>query len=308
MVFKKTLEFMKTHWMYYLTGIILVFGIKYIYSRSSCNELQWILAPTAWWVRLLSGIPFVFEPDAGYVNYSYRFIIASSCSGVQFIIISIATLVFSFVHRMKTVKRSFLWIILSVGFSYLFTIFINGFRIILSIYLPLYIRKPGLYNGWLTPERLHTMTGIAVYFTALFILYRMADRVSQKVACISRKCPDALCPAAPVSGPTPLALSPAAPLPGPKPPAHPLRSTLRQWISPVFWYFAIVLGLPFLNRAYEHNGGKFTEYALLMTAVCVAVLCLFSLGAVIWKQLFNRQRQGGSGTALRRWRKREQKL
>lgn len=268
MTFKKIREFIKIYWMFYLTGFILILGIKYYYSKAGCNELQWILAPTAWWVRILSGIPFVFEPDAGYVNYSYRFVIAASCSGVQFMMIAIATLVFSFVHRMRTAGRGFFWITLSVGISYLFTVFINGLRIVLSIYLPIYIRRPGLYNAWLTPERLHTMTGIAVYFTALFLLYRIADPVSHKIACMDRQSPDA---------------------PSHSSPARPIRNIAFQWIPPVFWYFAIVLGIPFLNRAYEHDSGQFSEYAALMTAVCVTILCLIFLSYVIWKKFFKRR-------------------
>lgn len=266
MTFKKTWNLIRSNWIIYLTGIILVFGIKYFYSKAGCNELQWILAPTAWWVRTISGIPFVFEPDAGYVNYSFRFIIAPSCSGVQFIILSMAMLIFSFAHRMKTMKRGFLWVSLSVGLSYLSTIVINGFRILLSIYLPLYFPRPGAFNGWLTPKRLHTMTGIAVYFTALFLLYLLAERASRKIA---GTCPDVQNPA---------------------PSANTLKSIISQCIPPVFWYFAVVLGIPFLNRAYAREGGIFTEYALLMAAVCGAILCLFCVASVLWK-LVRRKRQ-----------------
>lgn len=268
MTLKKIRKLIQANWMFYLTGIVLVFGIKYFYSKAGCIELQWILAPTAWWVRTLTGIPFVFEPDAGYVNYSYRFIIASSCSGVQFMMITMATLIFSFVHRMKTLKRGFLWITLSVGFSYLSTIVINGFRIILSIYLPLYIAGQGDFHGWLTPKRLHTMTGIAVYFTALFLLYRAADPVSSGIACMCRKRQ-----AVPVN----VSLD------------HSRRSILSHCIPPVFWYFAVVLGIPFLNRAYEQEGGRFTEYAVLMLAVCGAILGLFALASILWKLLRKRR-------------------
>lgn len=57
---------------------------------------------------------------------------------------------------------------------------------------------------------------------------------------------------------------------------------------PMFWYFAIVLGLPFLNRAYEHESRKFTEYAVLISAVCLTVAALYCLGAVVKKRFGKR--------------------
>ena len=153
MALKKIAEFfrnscIRTHWISYLAGFILVIGIKYFYSQAGCRQLQWILAPTAWWVRTLSGIPFEYDPDAGYINYDYRFIIASSCSGVRFMILSTAALLFSFVHRMRTSWQGAAWTAFSLAFSYAATVFINGIRITASIYIPGYARQYGLYSGY----------------------------------------------------------------------------------------------------------------------------------------------------------------
>ena len=109
MALKKIAEFfrnscIRTHWISYLAGFILVIGIKYFYSQAGCRQLQWILAPTARWVSALSGIPFIKVPQTGYVSHSCRFIIAASCSGLQFLMISMTALVFSYIHRMRTIK------------------------------------------------------------------------------------------------------------------------------------------------------------------------------------------------------------
>lgn len=48
--------------------------------------------------------------------------------------------------------------------------------------------------------------------------------------------------------------------------------TASKCLSPVFWYFFIVLGIPFLNRSYRQDGGKFGQYALLVTSVCMVIL------------------------------------
>ena len=139
------------NWPFYLTGTAVIIIIKGFYTHGAASRLTWILAPTARWVRTLSGIPFEYDPIAGYVNYPLRFIIAPSCSGVQFMMIAIAMLIFSYVHRMDTRKKKIIWTLFSFGVSYLSTVFVNGFRILLSIYLPaslpVWLHNPRLYEG-----------------------------------------------------------------------------------------------------------------------------------------------------------------
>ena len=93
------LRFHRQYIFIYLMGFSLILGMKYLYSKADCESLLWILGPTARWVELLSGIPFVYEPGFGYANHGLRFLIAPSCSGVQFMIITAAMLIFSFSHR-----------------------------------------------------------------------------------------------------------------------------------------------------------------------------------------------------------------
>lgn len=260
MTYTKAMALFKRYRMFYLLGFALIFGIKYFYSKAGIDQLRWILTPTAGWVRILSGIPFEYEPEVGYINHSYRFIIAASCSGVQFMMISIATLIFSFVHRMNTYKKGLGWTVFSLGISYLFTIFVNGLRIVVSIFLPLTIGRPELSGSLLTPERLHTLIGIAIYFTSLFTLYQTADCISRKLSCGA----------------------------GGNSQAPAFTELLWKCIPPVFWYFAIVLGIPLLNRAYRHEGSKITEYAMLMAVVCLTVVALYCLGAAVKKKVGGR--------------------
>lgn len=231
----KQKSMLRRNWPFYLTGTATIIIIKGFYTHGAASRLTWILAPTARWVRTLSGIPFEYDPIAGYVNYPLRFIIAPSCSGVQFMMIAIAMLIFSYVHRMDTIRKKAIWTVFSFVISYLSTVLVNGFRIVLSIYLPaslpLWLHNPRLYDGWLTHGRLHTIIGVAVYFTSLSILYHVAGHISG-------------------------------------------RPSFR-WLPPVFWYVSIVLGIPFLNRAYKDNGHRFLEYAALLTAVCAVILFLF---------------------------------
>lgn len=230
----------RKNFIFYLTGFLILFGMKLFYSKANCEMLKWILAPTAGWVSILSRIPFSYEPGTGYINYSFRFLIAPSCSGVSFMIITAATLIFSFIHRMDTKKKGFLWMLGSLCFSYIFTILINGLRIIAAIYIPFYLTMLNIHI--LSPEELHTLIGTVVYFTSLLVIYSPAGSLSLKISGAA-------------SGKRTL--------------SHNLKC-----ISPLFWYFLIVLGIPFLNRAYAHNNRRFLNYAVLVGSVCLGIFLI----------------------------------
>ena len=250
--FHKLNTFIKNNWFFYLTGFLLLFGMKYFYSRASVNHLSWLLAPTAWWVQALSGIPFHFVPCEGYVNHTYQFVIALSCSGMQFMIITIATLLFPFIPQMDTNRKKIGWIISILPVSYALTILVNIIRILLSIYLPVIINQcmtdfashplimqKSLTGSFLTPARLHTLIGTFVYFTSLFLIYQLTVLLT--------------------------------------------RRSLHSFLPPVFFYLALVLGIPFLNKAWQNGQKQFTEYALLVVLVCLAVLFIYQLWNLLLK-------------------------
>lgn len=259
---------------FYLAGALLLLGMKYYYSCGNPDSLSWILAPTVWWVSALSKIPFTKVPRTGYVSHSYRFIIAASCSGLQFLMISMTALVFSYIHRMRTTKGKIGWMFLSAFASYLLTIFVNGFRILFSIFIPIYLGMEGsgtagsgaarAWSIWLTPERLHTIIGAAVYFTALSAICRLGEYASRK------------CFAAPGTFLRENSRYQAGFCP---------TGTLGGWAVPAFWYFSIVLGIPFLNRAYRNRPETFTDYALLLTAVCLTVITFHCILAGICRHV-----------------------
>lgn len=257
MISQKKYDFLRQNFIFYLTGILVVLGIKLYYSRADCDSLLWILAPTTRWVELLSGIPFVYISGTGYVNHSLRLLIAPTCSGVRFMITAIATLVFSFVHRAAApqgnaaagsfgrLRRGLGWIGASIVFSWLYTVLVNGLRIIAAIYLPMYLERAGLMKGMLTPDRLHTMIGITVYFAALLSLYRLAGVLVERQAHAEKE-----------------RLSPLL---------------VHKFIPPVFWYFVMTLGLPLLGGSYLKGAAKFTEYTVLIVGCCTLILLPYGL-------------------------------
>ena len=177
MSFKKYKTILKTCGLYYLAGAAGILGTKYFYSQAGSDDLLWILAPTAWWVRVLGGLPFEYQPDLGYVNHALRFVIAASCSGVQFMMILCSMLLFSFVHRIRTHIGRIGWLLFSLSASYIITILVNGLRILLAIHLPILFTEARLWNRYMTPERLHSMIGVVVYFSALLAVYCMVNRL-----------------------------------------------------------------------------------------------------------------------------------
>ncbi len=268
---RKSTKFLRQNLILYMAGFLILLAMKYLYSKADAESLRWILGPTARWVEALSGIPFVYAPGMGYANHELRFLIAPSCSGVQFIIITAAMLFFSFSHcvgcrrvgcrraaniperLLPEIPRAALglgWLAASLFLSYLFTILVNGLRIVAAIYLPPIFERTGVLGGWLTPERLHTMIGAVVYFAALLTIYRLAGLLFDRFQGAEKDRPSA--------------------------------SILRRCLSPVFWYFFIVLGIPFLNRAWR--SGRFTEFALLVSLCCGSVLILYGL-AILFHRL-----------------------
>lgn len=235
------MKYLRTYGLCYLLGGLLAFGLKWYYSQAGSEELLWILAPTVGWVRVFSGISFTYVPEVGYVNDVLRFIVTPSCSGVQFLIILILMLIYSFSHRMGTTKRGLIWSLYAVAGAYLYTIVINGIRITLSIYLPRILQRGGIVLDWEAQKQLHTIIGTSVYFIFLLLCYQLADLASRNIVCWLRI-------------------------------QQEKQKAKKYGLVPVFWYFLIVLGVPFLHRAWVGNGIGFAAYACRVGSICLIIL------------------------------------
>lgn len=288
MTLKKGIEVLCQNFIFYLAGLLVILGIKCYYRQADCDSLLWILAPTAWWVELLSKIPFTYISGAGYVNNSLRMVIAPSCSGIRFMTITFATLFFSFVHIIvsgqespvsksshvtdlgsmkfgmpdtKALAKGLGWVAVSSFLSWMFTVFANGLRIIIAIYLPLYLEAAGLMKGILTQDRLHTMIGVAVYFIALLTIYRLVEGFISKMGNRDFPVQKNYTDFRNLTNICPDACEKHFPL-----------TFLRKCVPPVFWYFVLTLGLPFFNRGNRNGTAEFMEFAVLVTGCCVLIL------------------------------------
>ena len=154
-----------------LAVLVCVFALKQYYSTASADQLKWILAPTASCVELLSGESFEFESHSGYISADHRFLIASSCAGVNFLLtaflmLSARRLLFD---STKRVRWSFIPV--SLFAAYLVTLMANTTRILIALKLQ------GMSAiGSLDSNQLHRLEGIFIYFLFLALLFLASER------------------------------------------------------------------------------------------------------------------------------------
>lgn len=138
---------MKKNLLLYGVAAAAILAVKIFYRTADSDMLLWILIPTAWWVRILGGMSFEYMAHTGFVNHEYRAVIAASCSGVRFMVLVFAMMVFSFTYRVRTPGKKVCWFGFSAVCSYVSTVFANGIRITCSIYLPLFLKDNNLMSG-----------------------------------------------------------------------------------------------------------------------------------------------------------------
>jgi exosortase K len=229
---------------------LMAVGLKYHYSHASSDDLAWILGPTAGVVEYLSGIVFEKEGGAGFVNRANRIVIAPSCAGVNFLIIAFCMAAFSGLCHLKSSLLKIFWMGSSAAWAYVLTIAVNAFRIVASIYL----YNADIYYHGLTPERLHRIEGIVIYFFFLCLFYVTLDKIMG--FCIQNR------------------------IPGHKkriPKHSDSKKSRHALFIPLFWYLLICLGIPILNRGYLENVPQFAEHCRVVLSVCMVVFLVVFL-------------------------------
>lgn len=256
MFMKKTA--LQKYWPLYLLTIGIVFTLRYFSKVTDSDVINWMLAPTVRWAGILSGVSFEYLPHQGYAIHSYDFLVAPSCSGIRFMMIAFLMLTFSSLHQFEKKRSGYLWFCFSIVFSYTATILVNGIRILASIHLPVWVKRAGLLNGWLTPDRLHTLTGTVVYFSSLCIIYLLTSSICKRRFLHND-----------TEGSAALSASASA--------ANSMLPS-RRMLVPVFWYLLTVLALPFCKRVLTNDWEGFGQYALLVLCSCFVITAVLQLG------------------------------
>ncbi len=152
------------------TIFLIAFALKYHYSTASVNDLRWILAPTTFIVETITGRSFTFESHAGYMIDDHTFLIAASCAGVNFLIISFLMLTLGELWR----TREIAWrvIPLYAFAAYITTLIANTVRIVIAMWM----HDEKFSMRWLDGDELHRIEGIVVYFGFLLLMFFVSDR------------------------------------------------------------------------------------------------------------------------------------
>lgn len=236
--------------------LTLAYLLKSIYSQGNSETLGWLLAPTAALVELFTGIPFVCEAGTGWVNYHHHVAIVPSCAGGNFLIILFCLLSLHCVYalrRMPSVKYLFPAIVLSLVFAYGATLLVNSARIRVSIIL----YGADIYKGWLTPELVHRVAGIVIYYLSLLGCYTLLLMFLQKRA---------------GQGAGSFRLLNGGVL-----------------LVPLLCYLLFTVGVPLVRSTGIRDPEQFVYHALTVVGVSVGCTVVLLLGRCLFRQLMGRQ-------------------
>ena len=205
--------------------LLCALTLKLYYSTASPNHLRWILAPTTILVEVVSGTKFEFESHAGYMSSDHTFLIAASCAGVNFLITSFLMLSLRKLWRDRSRNTSWRLIPSAALFAYVATLVANTVRISTALRL----RRMPLELGWLSPDQLHRLEGIFIYFGFLLLLFMVGEKMSSEKAAY----------------------------------ASMARWLVRQALFPLVMYYTTTLGIPLANGAYRQEA-DFWEHSLFV--------------------------------------------
>lgn len=225
-------------WIMGFSALIIAAGLKLYYSTASVNDLLWVLAPTKLLVELVTGETFRFESYAGYMNADHSFLIAATCSGVNFFIT--AFLMLALVPLFKGRAENNGWLDLPVALlaAYATTILANAVRICVALRL----QRMNTDLIWVNPEQLHRFEGIFIYFGFLLMLFVVSEgfRGDQEFRSSN----------------------------------SPLR--LKRIAVPLAIYWGTTLGVPLANGAYR-QGAVFWEHCLFVLLTPLVLLLPLSI-------------------------------
>lgn len=234
--------------------LLCAVAVKQYYSTASVNQLRWILAPTTFLVELVTGSRFQFESYAGYISSDRSFIIAASCSGVNFLIAAFLMLSLRKLWTARSHSRSerLGWRFIPIAglIGYLATLVANTVRISTALRL----KELPQEISWLSGNQLHRFEGIFIYFGFLLLLFVVSERMNSEAASISRD--------ASIS--------------------KNVSGLLRQSVFPLLIYYATALGIPLVNGIYRSGTaadfGEHSVFVLLTPLLLILPLAIFRMG------------------------------
>lgn len=164
---------MKTKLCVLAVVALVAWGLKRHYADAGADDLRWILMPTARLVSVVTGTEFIAVPGEGYFSRDRLFLIAKACAGINFMIAAFGMIAIALLHRARSIRTGAAVIGVSLAASYAAALVVNAVRIVIAMWLaghPVSLAS-------LTPDDVHRLEGIIVYFVGLVILYDVVRRV-----------------------------------------------------------------------------------------------------------------------------------
>ena len=236
----------------------MAWALKSHYSVAHAEHLKWILAPTAALVEAITGHLFYFETDTGYINHDLQIIIAPACAGVNFLIAALGMSVFCGIFKLSGFQKKCFWLIGCVAGAYLTTISVNAFRIWISIATI----TADIHSGWFTPQRVHRMSGILIYFFFLSVFYHIIQKIIYRI----------------------LANDPGNITRSPKQ-KNGIGRAIHIGFLPLACYWIIAIAVPWLNAAHKKDPAGFTEHSLMVGILSLAVFIFFFIVRAMMAQM-----------------------
>jgi exosortase K len=217
--------------------LVCAFALKLYYSGASANQLRWILAPTTALVELVSGASFEFESHAGYLSGDRSFLIASSCAGVNFLITAFLMLSMRKLLGDRSPEIPWRFIPTALMTAYLVTLVANTARITIALRL----QKMPAEAGWLSPDQLHRLEGISVYFGFLLLLFVISEKMDSEKS----------------------------------------SGLFRQSLFPLLIYYATMLGIPLANGAWRQGADFWEHSLFVLLVPLLLILPVAALHFIV---------------------------
>ena len=151
-------------------------AMKAFYSAASINDLKWILWPTKVVVEWFTEVRFYFESYSGYTSEDRSFVIAASCSGVNFLIAVFLMLTLRMLWGRWRDGLDWLSIVWIAILSFGVTIGANALRISSALWL----NSGSHWFFGIDRRELHRLDGIMVYFGVMLLVYFAYERIATR--------------------------------------------------------------------------------------------------------------------------------
>jgi exosortase K len=156
-------------------ALALAWWLKAFYSRAGFDDLRWLLDPTVRLAEAMGAGPFELEARTGWLSRARNFMVAPACAGMNFLIAAQLSLAVGLVGRCQSLRAGAGLLVGGAIAAWATTVLANALRITLAIQL----HASGAGFGPFTPDHLHELLGIGVYFLFLVALFVAATRIAE---------------------------------------------------------------------------------------------------------------------------------